>query len=329
MNYKHFITCCLLLLVPALTTAEIVFESWRDGANNFYVMDDDGSNVQRITFTPFRSFGTLPRWSPDGKYIAFARDLTVDPKKGQRYDLFIIDRDGSNEQQLTDHPALDVGHSWAPDGRRLAFCSNRSGNTEIHVIDITTRDIRQLTRNVGLQGWAAGPDWSPDGKYIAYRQTPPQGGLTTIYVMSANGKGARPLVPADNWYRSGPRWSPDSKSVMYVELLPPNPEQGFNLAINNVVIQKHGSKARRILETPKDWSINSACWMDNGKQVLIVANALDNPNSHIYRYNLANENITNLTNQPRDNYSPDWISDKVLSVTPLKKKKVRWGKLKR
>ncbi len=331
MRYERFITCCLLLLVPTLTTAKIVFKSQRDGANNLYVMDDDGSNVQRITFTPFPFSDSGPRYSPDGKHIAFWRSVIVDPeKKGQQTDMFIIDRDGSNEQRLTEDAALDGNHSWAPDGRHLAFTSNRSGNAEIHVIDIVTREIRQLTRNIGLREWAAGPDWSPDGKYIAYRQAKPPRGLTTIYVMNADGKRAQPLVRADNWYRGSPRWSPDSKSVMYVEALY-EPGQGFKLLTNNLVIQKHGTKARRILETPKDWLIHSACWMDNGKQVLIGAEPLDAPNRQIdiYRYNLANDNITNLTNHPQDDYSPDWISDKVLSVTPLDKKKVRWGNLKR
>ena len=328
IRLKCLIVCCLLLLVPSLTTAKIVFESQRDGVSNLYVMDDDGSNVQRITFTQLPFSDGVPRWSPDGKHIAFCRDMTVDPKKGQQIDMFIIHRDGSNEQRLTDHPALDANHSWAPDGYRLAFTSNRSGNAEIYVIDIITREIQQLTHNQDPAD-AKSPSWSPDGKHIAYRQTPQQGGLTTIYVMSANGERTAPLVPADDWYRYGPRWSPDSKSVMYVEALY---ERGhaFKLLINNLVIHNHGTKARRILETPKDWLIHSACWMDNGKQVLIGAEALDAPHRQIdlYRYNLANGNITNLTNHPRDDYSPDWISDRVLSVTPLDKKKVRWGKLK-
>ncbi len=337
---RHFVThrmlyaliCCLLLSLPSVASAKIVFVSSRDGVSNLYVMEDDGSNVQRLAFSQADKYEGAPAWSPDGKRIAFWRNVSAD-KNISNYELFMVNRDGSKEQQLTDHPAQDGRFqiTWAPDGRRFAFSSNRRGSREIHVIDILTRRVRQLTHSGGnVFTWD--PSWSPDGKYIAYKEVPPRGGLTTIiWVMNADGTEQHPLVPERISYGFSPCWSPDSKSVMYCELLSADPEEKRFNSFYNVVIQKHGAKDRQVLKTPKAWSIWCVSWMDSGKQVLIAAkNRGDqNPQYDIYSYNLSDGIIINLTNHPEDDRSPDWISDNVLSVTPLGKEKTLWGKLKK
>ncbi len=332
---KRLVICYLLLLVPSLATAKIVFTSNRGGGNSIYVMDDDGSNVQRLTFAKIPGMPEIgPTWSPDGKHIAFVRQTAKGGiGQNQQSNLFLINRDGSNEQQLTNHPSLNSLFTWAPDGHRIAFASNRKGRLDLYVIDILTQELQQLTHNKAARSWAAGPSWSPNGKYIAYRQALPPRGLTTIYVMRSNGTAPHPLVPGDEWYRYAPCWSSDSKSVLYCESLykVQVPGQGARLASSRVVIQRHGAKARRFLKTSKKWLIHSACWMNNGKQVLIAAGEYGAPDSQIdiYRYHLANDTLTNLTNHPGDDLGPNWISDAVLPVTPLGKKKVQWGTLKK
>ena len=324
--------CCLLLLLPSLVSAKIVFVSKRDGITNLYVMEDDGSNVQRLAFSKTDAYEGAPAWSPDGKRIAFWRRESVN-RNISSSEVFMVNRDGSNEHQLTNHPAQDGRFqiTWRPDGRRIAFNSNRSGSMEIHVIDILTRRIHQLTRSGGnIFTWD--PSWSPDGKHIAYKEVPPRGGLTTIiWVMNADGTEQHPLVPDRISYGWSPCWSPDSKSVLYCELLTADPEEERFNSVYNVVIQKHGAKDRQVLKTPKVWSIDSVRWMDNGKQVLIVAIDGDAPvrQYEIYRYDLSTGLITNLTNHPKDDISPDWINDNVLSVTPLGKEKTQWGTLKK
>jgi len=315
--------------MPSLITAKIVFISQRDGGNNIYVMDDDGGNVQRLTFIQRPGTDGNPAWSPDGKRIAFERNVSEDPRR-RRLELFVVDRDGSNLEQLTDDNALTGEPSWAPDGRHIAFSSNRNKGLDIYVIDIFTREIRQLTHTPALREWAADPSWSPDGKYIAYRYGKPPVGSTTIYVMNADGKGQHPLVPVDDWMRYAPSWSPDSKLVLYFEALYAPGPVAFKLKSSNVVIQKHGARDRRVLKTPQKWLIHDVCWTDNGKQVLIAAeeHAAPDRQIEIYRYNLSNDKITNITNDLEDDWSPDWISDKDLSVSPMEKQLIRWGQLK-
>lgn len=331
LQLKRFFTCCLLVLIPTLAIAKIVFVSKRAGASDIHVMDDDGSNVQRLTsVNPFES-DIDPKWAPDGQHIAFLRQVSRD--RIQEFQLFVIAPDGSNIQQLT-FPPMKSGlyHTWGPDGRRIAFSGFQNGDGEIYIIDIVTREIQQLTDT--KDGSAGHPDWSPDGKYIAYDQGLANG-ESGIYVMRANGKGAKPFIPIweGNLYRDDFQWSPDSTSLLYSER--GIGENGKHLG-SQVVIQKYNSAtgkggARQFLNTPKDWLIHSLAWMDNGKEVLITAEEHDAPvrQYDIYRYHLATGEITNLTNIARDDYFPDWISDDVLSVTPHGKKIVTWGTLKK
>ncbi len=325
MKRKLYIILLLFLFVPSLVSAKIVFTSRRgDGRSKIFVMDDDGTNIQRLTHPPNHNSG--PAWSPDGKHIVFSKSIRVeDPKQGQRKSLFIIDQDGSNERRLTHAPTLDSQAEWSPDGQHIVFCSYRSGKPELHTIHILTGDIQQLTHSPD-KDWAAGPSWSPNGKYIAYRYIP-ENGNSTIYVMNADGKNATPLIKVDKWTRFTPSWSPDSKSVLYFEAT----YKGFQLDTNNVVIQEHKSpNRRRILNIPRNWFVHAVAWADDGRQVLICAEEwqVDDSPIDIYKYHLETNKIINLTNHPMNDLGPHWISDDVFPVTPLDKKKTQWGNVK-
>ena len=176
-----------------------------DGDFEIYVMDDDGTNVQRLTHHPDKD--VVPRWSPDGKKIVWAREKRWEPgQKLQQVDVFVMNRDGSQLQQITDHPGLDVSPEWSPNGRHIAFGSNRSGVSEIYKIDIATKELKQLTRN--LKGGAINmEDWSPDGKSIAYTAPSPPA-WNTIYLTDANGSTHRQFVPGKGTLRYTVQWSP-------------------------------------------------------------------------------------------------------------------------
>ena len=306
-----------LLLCAMYAHAKIVFRSERDGVGSIYVMDDDGSNVQKLSFPQPHESDGAPAWSPDGNRILFDRNLS---RGGQLMELFVMDKDGSNVQQLTHYKKRSGAGTWSPDGTRIAFRSNKTGGLEIYVMDLSTGAVKQLTKNPGNREWATKPFWSPDGKYIAYRQATPPHGTTTIYVMRADGTGQGPLVPGDEWFRYAGGWSKDSQSILYFEKL---------RGESRVVIQNHRTKARRILKTPKKWQIHAACFI--GHDVLISADKDPDPetNADIYRYHISTGKVTNLTSHPADDYSAQWISDTVFSVTPLKKKAIQWGTLKK
>lgn len=205
MQHRNLICfTCLLLFVSCTAYAKIVFTSSRDGNREIYVMDDDGQNVQRLTNTPLHELH--PRWSPDGRKIAFFRGM--DPIPGANFDMFIMNADGSNEQRLTNRKGFDGERfSWSPDSKHIAFTSDRSGWPNIYVVKVANKKVRQLTNyREDDDIMAQEADWSPDGNLIAYTGVV-SGGGRTIYTIRPNGFGNDPFIPAEHTVvnRVGPR----------------------------------------------------------------------------------------------------------------------------
>ena len=149
-----FYTCGLLCFASAVE-AKIVFSV--DG--NIFVMNDDGSRRRRITRTP-ESIDTQPRWSPDGRKIAFTRIL--DKTRTQTtVEVFVMNADGTDPRRLTHNNVIDSSPSWSPDGTQIAFTSARSGDAEVHVVDVSTGEISQVTTGGERREPSAAPDWFP------------------------------------------------------------------------------------------------------------------------------------------------------------------------
>ncbi|HEV3002975.1 MAG TPA: hypothetical protein VGX78_00870 [Pirellulales bacterium] len=132
---------------------EIAFTSTREGNQELYVAEADGSNVRRLTSDA--GLDAHPAWSPDGRRIAFATDRWGD------LELALIDADGSNLTRLTTSAGLDDYPAWSPDGRHLAFTSNRDGNYEIYEVDSKGEEPVNLTNDEGLDHFAG---WASDGR---------------------------------------------------------------------------------------------------------------------------------------------------------------------
>ena len=153
---KAFLTVSLITLVSiavatptvtAVSNGKIAFVSQRDGNDEIYTMNADGSNVQRLTFDPIGSpkSDLSPVWSPDGTRIAFVSN------RDGNYEIYVMNADGSNQQRLTSSNDGDLNPTWSPDGTRIAFATNRdTGNNieyEIYVMNTDGSNQQRLTYN--------------------------------------------------------------------------------------------------------------------------------------------------------------------------------------
>ncbi len=182
---------------PSLST--IVFHSDEEGGYSLYGIESDGERLTRLTTPPANAEDTFPVWSPDKNKIAFQRAV------GDNAEVYLMDWDGSNLQNLSNHPAGDAAPAWSPDGEQLAFASQRGGNWRIHVLTLATGVLRALNSAGGDAAW---PSWSPDGQWIAYEHSV-DGRGHDIYVMDAS-TGANQINLTDDtiWPARFPVWSP-------------------------------------------------------------------------------------------------------------------------
>lgn len=120
----------------------------------------DGSQKMQLTFWP--QYATLPRWSPDGKQIAF-----IGTETGKPWKIHVVSSEGGTPQELIPEDRGENDATWSPDGTRIAFGRQsygmNLGQLEIHIFDRSTRQTTAIPGSGGLFS----PRWSPDGRHLA------------------------------------------------------------------------------------------------------------------------------------------------------------------
>jgi tricorn protease len=158
-------------------------------------------DLTQVTDNPARD--QQPRYSPDGKQLAFISD------RSGREELYVVVADGSGDpQKVTDIDALKFAFRWSPDSKQIAFTTS---DFRLLRYDLASRQSAVLASS--KYGQIAGPAWSPDGKWIAYSKADHTRNNDIYLVPSAGG--AEQKATFDSYSEINPRFSPDGRKLYF------------------------------------------------------------------------------------------------------------------
>jgi Tol biopolymer transport system component len=281
---------------------KIAFASSRNGGNHdIYLMDPDGSNQIRITSNA--AYDDEPKWSPDGRKIAFMS------KRDGNFEIYSMNADGTGQTRLTNNPAADGFPAWSPDGTKIAFVSGDLHNPitfEIYVMNADGSNRTRLTTDSLIDGV---PSWSPDGTKIVFMSG--AGSLFDlnsfdIFVMNANGSNRTRLT--NNTIMDGqPSYSPDGTKILF------SSGDAFATAgIEIYVMNADGSN--KIQLTNNSLPDGFPAWSPDGAKIVFASGIsgsnpfrpFDETNVELYVMNADGSNRTQLTNNSVLDWFPDW-----------------------
>ena len=256
----------------------------------------DGSRNVRLTTS--KSGEHTPRWSPDGRWLAFLSSRDDDHTQ-----LWLLDRLGGEGRKATTLPSDVDDYVWAPDGRRIAlvaedadtakpktpppividrfqFKQDESGylgkqRRHLYVLDVESGKTAMLTSGDYDELL---PAWSPDGKSLAFvskrRPDFDRDSNWDLYVIAAGGGGAAPRQLTtfegpdnDPDTESRPAWSPDGHSLAYLQ---GGPLKLLYYAVQKLAVVPGAGGAPHILTAALDRNVASPVWSGDGSSITFL-----------------------------------------------------------
>jgi len=255
---------------------KIVFTSARDGQQEIYSVNPDGTSQTRLTNN---SVGDgEPAFSPNGSKIAFVSDRFTGNDG-----IFVMNADGTGQTRLADSFA-DGGPTWSPDGSRIAFVGR---DNDIHAINVDGSGDADLTRSAETDD---APAWSPDGLKIAFIR-PNANGVENLFTMNPDGSGQTDVTNSAQ-YEDDPSWSPDGSEIVLERNNPP---------LSGIVIVSASGAGETIVNSEG----TDPVWSPDGTRI-----AFDNlGTADVYTVRWADgSELTNVSNNPVLDEEPDWGS---------------------
>jgi Tol biopolymer transport system component len=273
----------------------IVFQSIRSGNNDIWLMDREylktlaPDRLTRIT-RDLASDGE-PDLSPNGREVVF-----TSVRAGSN-DIFVTDIEGLEAWNLTGDAKIagtsmsanDGWARWSPDGRQIAFHSNRDGNFEIYVMDADGSNPTRVTVYPGVDQY---PDWSPDGHRIVFRRD------VDIWVidlrdLSDDGDAAAHRLTDAPPLNQMPAWSPNGQRIAFMST-----RAGYCAVF---LMNADGTDQRNL--TPKDAAGSDAefcsrapAWSPSGRQIYFTSFRRETQgDTEIFVMDADGRNVTRLT----------------------------------
>jgi hypothetical protein len=263
-------------------------------ASGFVAPTPTATPTPAPTPTPTRPL-VVARTLPAIVYMARGFAGNGDPPTWQ---IFVMNADGTNRQRRTESNADDITPAWSPDGRRVAFVSQRDGNREIYVMNANGTGLVNTTQHPA-EDWT--PAWSPDGKRIAFSSN--RQGNWEIFIVNADGSGLRQITN-DGAGSMSPVWSPDGQTMAYASKRGEGWEI-YTMPAPDAQGQVTGERRRLTFSEGNDLS---PLFSPSGDRIAFESNR--EGNVEIYVMSADGSNQKNLSNQPyADDHGPVWSPD--------------------
>jgi TolB protein len=166
-------------------------------------------------------------------------------------------------RNISNHPATDQLPAWSPDSRQLAFVSQRDGNSEIYVANLSSHQVQNVSMHSGQD---TSPTWSPDGTRIAFESDRCCG--LSISIADLTREQSYGLMPSDESVEGRqPTWSPDGGQIVFLRV----GSDASNVFLDTMevfAIDADGSNLRPFLDTGANES--ALIWSPNGQSLAVL-----------------------------------------------------------
>ncbi len=249
-----------------------VDEKKEKNISHLWMLDLSNGATRQLTFVPARHM--LPRWSPDGRWIAFLANREDE----KEVHLYVMPADGGEARRLTDTPIVRVlDFDWSPDSDHLVFAAKaRRPDEPEEEEEILWRDVTRLIWKMDGEGW-----W--DGRWVH------------IWRIGVDGSEPTQLTEAEVDHLT-PRWSPDGQWLAFISKRVPDPDKVFFQDI--FVIPAEGGDERKL--TTSLGPITHLAWSPDGRRIAYIGKDLSrgyNSNMHVWTVGLDGEAPRSLTRE--------------------------------
>ena len=269
---------------------KIAFLSFRDGNQEIYVINADGTGERNLTDDPLDDFD--PDWSPDGSKIAF-----VSNRSGQAH-IYVMDAGGSGVRQLTSDSAGGLSPRWSRDGSRIAY--NRGGS--IAVMNAGGGDMRVIMEAEPEQTAAACKagsfpgGWSPDDELIAYYAASISREIAQVCTITADGSEIEVIVEGPDAYYVEPVFSPDGRYLAYRAIIDGQ---------HDVWVMDLETGKQTNVTDDADLDVEPS-WSPDGEWIAFGSLRPGEPNLDLFMMQRDGGGVKRLTDDPAKEANPVW-----------------------